>query len=150
MTWKVFWWSFAAIGSLLGLGVWAAVSMTFLFRHPAAPDVRIVIDPRSGRPVVAAYAAPDSGIKLLKPEPRAAVDEKEYDFGQMEPGVSGKHGFIIRNAGDDVLELKLGGTTCKCTISGVSDNRVPPGKSATMTMEWNTGRYDPHFMQSAL
>jgi hypothetical protein len=150
MTWVVFWRSATIVGGILALGVWAAFSTTFLFRHPAAPDVRVVIDRRTGLAVVAALADPASGIKPIKPEPRAKVLEKEYDFGLMDPGISGTHSFVIENVGDEVLELKLGGTTCKCTISGVSDSRVPPGKSATLNMQWNTGRYDPRFQQSAM
>src|SRR5262245_30379352 len=150
MSWRIFWAAAAVVAVMLTIGVWTAMTATFLFRHPGNPDVRVVIDRRTGAPVVAALADPASGIKLTKPEPRAGVNEKEFDFGLMDPGISGKHDFLIQNVGDDVLELKLGGTTCKCTISGVSDSRVPPGKTATMTMEWNTGRYDPQFAQSAL
>src|SRR5262249_39416210 len=133
MAWTIFWRATFFIGGLLALGIWVANTVTFLFRHPGAPDVRVVIDKRTGSPVVAAYADPESGIKLTKPEPRAQVLQKEYNFGLMDPGISGKHDFTITNAGDTELQLKLGGTTCKCTISGISDSRVPPGKSATMT-----------------
>ncbi len=149
MTWKVFWTAAGAIGLALLLALAAAINTTFLYRHPKSPDVRIVIDPRTGSPVVAAYADPKSGIKPLKPEPKVHVPESKFNFGKMDPGVSGRHEFVIENKGDAELLLGIGETTCKCTISGVSDNRIPPGKTAKMTMEWNTGRYNPQFNQSA-
>ncbi|HEY2411371.1 MAG TPA: DUF1573 domain-containing protein [Pirellulaceae bacterium] len=150
MVWRTFWTAFAVMAVMVVSGVAMAWSATFLFTHPGARDVRVVIDRRTGGAIVAAFAAPESGIKLIKPEPRAEAPERDFDFGLLDPGISGKHAFAIKNTGDETLELKLGGTTCKCTISGVSDSRVSPGKSATMTMEWNTGRYDPKFAQSAM
>ena len=149
-TWQIFWWAAGAVSLCLFILCYAAATSTFLYRHPMAPDVRVVIDNRTGAAVVAALADPASGIKQIKPEPRARAPRRDYNFGLMDPGIMGsKHDFTIENVGNDVLELKLGGTTCKCTMSGISDNRVKPGKSATVTLEWNTGKYNPHFSQSA-
>ncbi|MDX1948451.1 MAG: DUF1573 domain-containing protein [Pirellulaceae bacterium] len=148
MSWKIFWCGAGVVGVLVAVTVWAASTATFLYRHPMAKDVRVVIDRQTGAAVVEAFQA---GVDpALRPEPRVRVDETTYNFGVMDPQVTGKHEFRIQNIGGGPLELKFGGTTCKCTIGGVSDNIVPPGKSATMTMDWNTGRYNPQFTQSAI
>ena len=148
MTWKIFWWSGAAIGVMLTLTIWASATATFLFHHPKSPDVRIVIDRRTGSPVVEALAA--GARPEARREPRVVVGETTFNFGVLDPEISSQHDFSIQNTGGEALELKLGGTTCKCTISGISDNRVQPGQTATMTMQWNTGRYNPRFNQSAV
>jgi hypothetical protein len=57
---------------------------------------------------------------------------------------------VIRNAGAAPLELNLGPTTCKCTVGGLSNRHVPPGGFATVTLEWNTGRKQLEFGQSAI
>ncbi|MCE9527138.1 MAG: DUF1573 domain-containing protein, partial [Planctomycetales bacterium] len=68
---------------------------------------------------------------------------------RMEPETSGKHSFEVRNIGTAPLTLKIAGTTCKCTVGGVSANEVPPGDKAFVTLEWNTGYKFQTYSQSA-
>src|SRR5262245_45002377 len=66
------------------------------------------------------------------PYPKTVVDRTEFDFGRMEVGDAQSHEFTIRNEGEAPLILKKGPTTCLCTISDIPNNRVDPGKSATV------------------
>ena len=99
----------------------------------------------------------------LTGEPVAAIDSSVHDFGVMEASGSGSHDFVITNGGGGVLELTPGGTTCKCTLSRISEDKVPPGESATITVHWqgknNAGKFrhtatiltnDPHKPKIAL
>ncbi|MBM4092928.1 MAG: DUF1573 domain-containing protein, partial [Planctomycetes bacterium] len=61
------------------------------------------------------------------PGPRVRVDNPTHDFGRMDPLTERSHTFVIRNIGDAPLRLEQGPTTCKCTLSGLSNRHVLPG-----------------------
>lgn len=150
--WKIFWIGGAVLGVLVGAGVWAAATSTFLYRHPKAPEIRVVIDNRTGAPVVEAIADPKKPAlrDSQGPEPRVRVNSTEHDFGIMDPNSTGQYAFEIYNIGAGPLKLKLGPTTCKCTLSGLSKDVVLPGEKAEVRLEWNTGRKQLVFEQSAV
>lgn len=81
--------------------------------------------------------------------PVVVVDHDRFDFGEMEPGAKGSHTFVIRNEGGWPLSLRKGPTTCKCTLSGIDDDEIPPGGSGTVTLEWTAKAERPVFEQSA-
>jgi hypothetical protein len=58
----------------------------------------------------------------------------------MDPLTVGEHVFVIRNVGDAPLQLTAGPTTCKCTLSQVGQQAVPPGGKTLVALQWNTGR----------
>jgi hypothetical protein len=68
--------------------------------------------------------------------PQIQVEEKVYHFGSMEQGTSLTHAFQVRNMGDSSLHIKVGTTTCKCTVGGLSAEEVAPGEQAEVTLEW--------------
>jgi hypothetical protein len=82
--------------------------------------------------------------------PRAAVLNSDYDFGLMDPMTTGTHDFEIKNVGDAPLQLKLGPTSCKCTLSGLSADKLPPGQTGKIRLEWFTGRKQTRFEQTAV
>jgi hypothetical protein len=139
---RVFWISAAVVVLLLTAAVWLSANATFLYRHPRAKDVRIVMDYRSGSAVV----APTTATATAKPAPRAGAaprvvaPETVHDFGIMNPLTMGRHAFVIRNEGTAPLKLQVGPTTCKCTVSGLASREVQPGGHTTVSMDWNTGR----------
>src|SRR6476620_4482600 len=71
-----------------------------------------------------------------KEVPRIVVDQAHYDFGSMQRGTSKSHEFVIRNVGNAPLKIRNGGTTCKCTLSKVEDESIPPGGSTMVKLEW--------------
>lgn len=68
--------------------------------------------------------------------PRVVVDQKTHDFGVIDVGSSGKHAFVVRNAGDADLVLEFRSATCKCTLAKIETERVPPGQSTRIELEW--------------
>lgn len=139
-------------GLLLACGIALAVQTTFRFKHPKAPDVRIIIDKWTGAAVVAPRSDPPShaaGSSLAGGWPKVVCDATFYDFGSMPPLTVGRHAFVVRNEGSADLLLQPESTTCKCTVSGVRQNRVPPGGRAEVVLEWNSGRHHLGFQQSA-
>lgn len=81
--------------------------------------------------------------------PRADVKETRFDFGGLGSGQSESHRFTITNTGGSPLSLQKGATSCTCTISGLDRSEVPPGESATVTLEWTAKGGGGAFRQQA-
>jgi len=82
-------------------------------------------------------------------DPRIEVDERVYDFGMMQRGTTQEHNFVIRNVGHAPLTLTAGTTTCKCTLSEVSSESIPPGESTVVRLEWAARTGTGPFRQTA-
>lgn len=109
-----------------------------------------------GRPTAAPSANPPQAesehlveIDPNAPPPKAVVDGKEYDFGVMEAGEVRSHKFVVRNEGEGPLVLKQGETTCKCTISKMEGENLPPGESTEIELEWRPQGVQDLFEQRA-
>jgi Protein of unknown function (DUF1573) len=98
---------------------------------------------------VAALAAKRPEIAKTAPFPRATAEPKTYDFGSMGVNEENKHKFIIENHGEGPLLLAKGPTNCKCTISEISKNSIPPGGKAEIEMTWTPREVAPTFAKTA-
>ncbi|EMI40788.1 MULTISPECIES: DUF1573 domain-containing protein [Pirellulaceae] len=72
-----------------------------------------------------------------------------YDFGVMEPEEKGEHIFIVKNVGDDTLKLKVGASTCKCTVGELGTENLEPGEQTEVKMSWTVKTNESSFGQSA-
>jgi len=81
-------------------------------------------------------------------QPRAELVEATFQFGRMGLGQVGKHDFTIRNTGKAPLKIAKGPTQCKCTVSGLKDQEVPPGGEAMIHLAWEPKSIGP-FAQTA-
>jgi hypothetical protein len=70
------------------------------------------------------------------PQPKAVIDEVQYQFGRMALGETGEHDFIVRNEGQAPLKLAKGPSQCKCTLAGLKEQEVPPGGEAAIHLAW--------------
>jgi hypothetical protein len=83
------------------------------------------------------------------PAARASIEETEFYFDSMQRGTKKSHLFTIKNVGNAPLTIRLGPTSCKCTLGVASDQPIPPGESTDVRLEW-TANVDPGpFRQSA-
>ncbi|MGB7329527.1 MAG: DUF1573 domain-containing protein [Rubripirellula sp.] len=73
----------------------------------------------------------------------------EYDFGVMSPGDEGSKVFNIRNTGDGPLTLRLGASTCKCTIGELDKEALDPGEETEVKLTWTVKQGETEFGQSA-
>ena len=55
----------------------------------------------------------------------------------MQRGTSKSHEFVFRNTGKSPLTVRVGATSCKCTVGKVSKNRFAPGESVPVKLEWS-------------
>ncbi len=128
--------SLISVAALVGCLVGGAVAYV---------EVRNDLGPVNALPGETEVTAPDASGDL----PRAESDELHYDFGSMQRGTKKSHEFTIRNAGTAPLTLRAGTTTCKCTLSEVSNSAVPPGGSTHVKVEWTAKSDNGPFRQTA-
>lgn len=76
-------------------------------------------------------------------------DGSTYDFGTMAPGTKGEHTFVIKNSGEGDLKLRLGATTCKCTLGTLDNDVLKPGEQTEVRLEWDVKTDAKSFGQSA-
>ena len=128
-----------AAGASLGLGV------AFQAYSSPGPDLEWM---RTAQPSLKSYA--DQAKTSIPPtELVQVVDGAEFDFGVMDRGATMNHTFLIRNNGQRPLELRVGETTCKCTVGELAENIVPPGETGEVKLEWTAKVAGTEFRQSA-
>jgi hypothetical protein len=99
---------------------------------------------------LAAAGAADSGPSAADcPTARVELDHIRHQFGRMAVGETGRHTFRVRNAGTAPLLLKQGRTSCKCTLSRLTADAVPPGGSAEVELEWKPEKPEAEFSKYA-
>jgi hypothetical protein len=81
------------------------------------------------------------------PFPKVTTAERVFEFGAMGVNEEKKHSFKIRNKGEAPLELEVGPCTCKCTLSGLSKKKVPPGESVDVELTWKPIEVASNFAQ---
>lgn len=72
--------------------------------------------------------------------PRVAVGETAFDAGPIVRGTKIRHGFAIRNTGDEVLEITEVRPSCGCTVAE-HDRILAPGKQGTITAIVDTAKF---------
>ncbi|MEX2140719.1 MAG: DUF1573 domain-containing protein [Pirellulales bacterium] len=123
----------ALVAALLGIALGVGLTWAELGPYSQAP----------------AQLADDGAGVNSGPLPKAVVVGSDtFNFGFMEQDTKKSHTFQIRNQGDAPLTLAKGSTTCKCTLSNLKDDRLEPGESAGVELEWS-GSPDEHFRHSA-
>jgi hypothetical protein len=92
-----------------------------------------------------AKATPPKG-----PAPKVVATETEFDFGARDmEGSAGSHDFVITNAGEGPLTLSEGGTSCRCTMSKLGHEKLPPGGSTKVTITWKSVEKPGPYQQTA-
>jgi hypothetical protein len=148
--WRVFWWGAGVAGAAAVVLVWASANVTFLFSHPRTHGIRVEIDKQTGAAVVVQPVSATVDSASTGGRPRARLPETLFDFGTMNPLTMGRHDFVVANVGTAPLSLRVGETSCKCTVGGLAKTGLAPGEETKVTLEWNTGNSGPYFSHYAL
>jgi hypothetical protein len=127
----------AIIGTLVG-GVWAYVEV-----RSTGASVAALPSP------AAEPSTKPAPTPTAEKVPRVFIEEPHHQFGTMQRGTSKSHRFEVKNIGGAPLTLRVGQTTCKCTLGEVTGNAIPPGETTHVLLEWKALTGDPHFHQSA-
>lgn len=73
--------------------------------------------------------------------PELIVDQGSFNFGSVAQGRKVQHTFRIRNGGDAPLRIKKLEASCGCTAVKPSSSVVPPGKSATIEVTFDSSSF---------
>jgi len=96
------------------------------------------------RPLLIGIAAVAGLCVAAVAGPKFACDEPAHDFGTLENNRTVEHEFVLRNAGDEPLEITNVRTTCGCTVAKLADPTIQPGEEATLQAKLNLrGRRGP-------
>jgi hypothetical protein len=129
------------ISAVIGLSVGAAIG----YVEVHSTDIAALAQLQSESP----QSATTKRTVTVGNSPRVQVDEPHFQFGSMQRGSSMQHRFEVKNVGGAPLTLRVGQTTCKCTLGEVSGEAVPPGGSTHVLLDWKAlSDYGP-FRQSA-
>ena len=79
--------------------------------------------------------------KAESPLQEKSRDPYVWDFGAVKKGEILKHAFVLKNETRRVLAISGTNTTCGCTVSSVQKNKLLPGESTEIKVEFNTKGY---------
>lgn len=82
-------------------------------------------------------------VVVLADDQDPGEEPEQYNFDAMERGEGGERVFLFRNDGEGVLTLKLGKASCKCTGTKLTRDRLRPGETSEVTVEWDTSEKEP-------
>ncbi|MBS4036451.1 MAG: DUF1573 domain-containing protein [Ignavibacterium sp.] len=70
--------------------------------------------------------------------PKAVVQQKLHDFGDVNQGEIVKASFLISNSGGDLLEIMDVRASCGCTAAKPEKSQLKPGESTKVDVNFNT------------
>ncbi len=82
-------------------------------------------------------------------EPRAVVEQRDCWLGIVDAASPLYHDFAIRNEGTAPLELRRGGTSCRCTMSDLPGRPIPPGGLAMVRVSTKAEGKEGRFWETA-
>ncbi len=72
---------------------------------------------------------------------RAEIDISPsfFDFGEIEYGQVAEYTFLVKNLGEETLEIKKVATSCACTKAKISKENIKPGEITELLVTYDTG-----------
>lgn len=78
------------------------------------------------------------GVTFAKIGPKISIDNKYWNFGNVQEGSIEERVFIVENIGDEDLIIEMIFTDCGCTTADISSTRITPQGKAEMKVAYNT------------
>lgn len=75
--------------------------------------------------------------------PVITIDKEVHDYGTMDQGGNGSCTFTVTNTGNEPLIISLCKGSCGCTVPSCPQEPIAPGKSASITVKYDTNRVGP-------
>jgi Protein of unknown function (DUF1573) len=75
-----------------------------------------------------------AGVDQAQAEPRAELTETSHDFGQVREDMTLVHDFVVKNLGDQNLQILDVDPDCACTVAKY-DRVIPPGETGKITLQ---------------
>lgn len=71
--------------------------------------------------------------------PQIEITPKSFDFGEVEYGQVVEYSFLVKNLGDEILEIKRVATSCACTTAEIEKETLRPGEETKLLVIYDTG-----------
>lgn len=91
----------------------------------------------------AALAGFNSYAQEVGGGPAISIDKESHDYGNVEQGGNGECTFTVTNTGTEPLIIQMCKGSCGCTVPSCPQEPIAPGKSATITVKYDTNRVGP-------
>ncbi|MCW8816322.1 MAG: DUF1573 domain-containing protein, partial [Ignavibacteriaceae bacterium] len=65
-------------------------------------------------------------------QPKLALQQTSYDFGDIKQGDVVSHDFILSNSGGDMLTISNVTASCGCTAAAPEKKELAPGESTNL------------------
>lgn len=77
--------------------------------------------------------------------PQIEITPQDFNFGQIQYGQEVNYVFLVKNAGQEVLEIKRLSTSCGCTSAKIAKEQINPGETTELLVVYDTGAMSgPH------
>jgi hypothetical protein len=82
-----------------------------------------------------------SSCALVFGKPVIQFNKLEHDFGIIKQHAIVKEVFVFKNIGKSTLVIDKIDTSCGCTGTLLSKNRIPAGEEGTIEVSFNSGSF---------
>jgi hypothetical protein len=73
-------------------------------------------------------------------QPKLAIQQTSFNFGDIKQGDIVSHDFILSNSGGDLLKISNVTASCGCTAAVPEKKELAPGESTNLTVKFNSSR----------
>ncbi len=105
----------------------------------ANPDEKSVADDKS-----------TAGVSDTTGSARITISPESYEFGDIGFDLA-SHDFVVKNTGDDVLEISKVSTNCGCTTAEIGKYELSPGEETILNVTFDPQHHmsTGHFLREA-
>ncbi|NMC20260.1 MAG: DUF1573 domain-containing protein [Thermogutta sp.] len=133
---------FALVVVVLGVVSGMAVAYYQVHRLPWSGRPLVGITP--SEPIAVPSGGNAQGAAAARPSgafPRVETPEIEHDFGPIESEGKYRHEFLVRNVGDAPLTLRVGDSSCRCTVLDFSQATLQPQEGIKIPIQFDAHEY---------
>ncbi|MDO8663756.1 MAG: DUF1573 domain-containing protein [Candidatus Wildermuthbacteria bacterium] len=71
--------------------------------------------------------------------PQIEISPATFDFGDIQYGDIVEYDFVVKNTGNEILEIKRVATSCSCTTAKISKEIINPEENANIHVRYDSG-----------
>lgn len=90
--------------------------------------------------LLVAFAAGTVGAQTVENGAKIEFEKEVHDYGTIENGANGECTFEFKNTGNAPLIISNAKGSCGCTVPAWPKEPIAPGKSAVITVKYDTKR----------
>lgn len=76
-------------------------------------------------------------VTVAESGPHIVIDPATHDFGRVKFGDVPEYTFVVKNSGDQILEIESVSTSCACTKGEMDTTSIAPGGQANLVVSFD-------------